>query len=144
MKTNLSVDCCNEHGMRHSPRNTHPSCAPVTIPKDDRFYSPLRRTCMNYVRSVPAMRTDCTFGPREQVSITQYCLSVFNCKRINNYTRTPVVSTEICSGMGMWDKSGYNDKQKNIVFFLKPTENFLKIRHYCACVSSSIRENTHT
>lgn len=67
MKTNKSVDCCNEHGMKQSPRYTHTSCAPIIIPKDDRFFSPLRRTCMNYVRSVPAMRNDCTFGPREQV-----------------------------------------------------------------------------
>lgn len=67
VKTNKSVDCCNEIGMKQSPRYTHPSCAPITIPKDDRFFSPLRRTCMNYVRSVAAMRTDCTFGPREQV-----------------------------------------------------------------------------
>ncbi|XP_022164640.1 peroxidase-like [Myzus persicae] len=68
LKTNKSVDCCNENGMKQSPRYTHPSCAPIIIPKDDRFFSPLRRTCMNYVRSVPAMRTDCTFGPREQLN----------------------------------------------------------------------------
>jgi len=68
VKTNKSVDCCNENGMKQSPRYTHPSCAPIIIPKNDGFFSPLRRTCMNYVRSIPAMRTDCTFGPREQVS----------------------------------------------------------------------------
>ncbi|VVC41836.1 Hypothetical protein CINCED_3A019850 [Cinara cedri] len=68
LKTNKSVDCCNEHGMKQSPRHTHSSCAPIIISKEDRFFSPLRRTCMNYVRSMPAMRTDCTFGPREQLN----------------------------------------------------------------------------
>ncbi|KAF0746289.1 Uncharacterized protein FWK35_00020149, partial [Aphis craccivora] len=68
LQTNKSVDCCNEDGMKQLPRYTHASCAPIIIPKDDKFFSPLRRTCMNYVRSMPAMRTDCTFGPREQLN----------------------------------------------------------------------------
>ncbi|XP_029348684.1 peroxidase-like, partial [Acyrthosiphon pisum] len=42
----------------------------VEIPEDDHFFVlPLtRRSCMNYVRSVAAMRSDCTFGPREQMN----------------------------------------------------------------------------
>jgi hypothetical protein len=45
----------------------HPLCAPIKIADTDPYFRPLRRTCMNYVRSAPTLRTDCTFGPREQV-----------------------------------------------------------------------------
>ncbi|XP_050520848.1 peroxidase-like [Daktulosphaira vitifoliae] len=68
LKTNKSVDCCNEYGTKLAPRHTHPACAPIIIPMDDPFFSSQRRTCMNYVRSVPAIRPDCTFGPREQLN----------------------------------------------------------------------------
>ncbi|XP_050443541.1 peroxidase-like [Adelges cooleyi] len=68
LKTNKSVDCCSENGVKLAPRHTHPSCAPISIPADDPFFSSKHRTCMNYVRSVPAVRPDCTFGPREQLN----------------------------------------------------------------------------
>jgi len=47
----------------------------LEIPVDDRiFVRPFqKKVCMNYVRSVPAVRSDCTFGPREQVTaISKY------------------------------------------------------------------------
>ena len=42
---------------------------PITVPQNDPFYSKYRQQCMNYVRSLVAMRPDCHFGPAEQVSV---------------------------------------------------------------------------
>jgi len=46
------------------------SCKPLYIPVEDRLCKPDPLNClkcMNYIRSRPAMRTNCTFGPMEQV-----------------------------------------------------------------------------
>jgi len=42
---------------------------PISVPQNDPFYSKYRQLCMNYVRSLTAMRPDCHFGPAEQVSV---------------------------------------------------------------------------
>lgn len=42
---------------------------PISVPNNDPFYSKYRQRCMNYVRSLMAMRPDCHFGPAEQVSV---------------------------------------------------------------------------
>ncbi|XP_025192716.1 uncharacterized protein LOC112592779, partial [Melanaphis sacchari] len=65
---NTFVKCCNEdNGMMHYTLNKYvESCNPIPIPTDDVFYEPKLQSCMNYVRSVPAMRSDCTFGHIEQ------------------------------------------------------------------------------
>lgn len=47
------IRCCN-----FSDDLNHPECFPV-------FY---KQTCMEYVRSCPAIRTGCTLGPREQIN----------------------------------------------------------------------------
>ena len=51
----------------------HPDCAPIEIPPTDRFYSQFNATCMEFVRSSPASRSDCSLGPRDQINqITSY------------------------------------------------------------------------
>jgi len=60
--------CCRQDGGFLAPRYIHPACMPITVPQNDPFYSKYRQVCMNYVRSLIAMRPDCHFGPAEQVS----------------------------------------------------------------------------
>jgi len=73
---NKSVKCCSEDGVELSPQDWNELCMQVIIPntfrKPDPFYSfpeklGLDFRCMNYVRSAPAVRSDCTFGIKEQV-----------------------------------------------------------------------------
>ncbi|VVC27231.1 Haem peroxidase,Haem peroxidase, animal type [Cinara cedri] len=68
VSTEDSILCCDAYGTQFYPRFTHPFCAPIMIPKNDSIYSVPRYTCMNYVRSRATMRSDCTFGPREQLN----------------------------------------------------------------------------
>lgn len=63
-----SITCCRHDGGFPAPRYIHPACMPVSIPTNDPFYSKYRQRCMNYVRSVNAMRPDCHFGPAEQMN----------------------------------------------------------------------------
>ncbi|KAF2367819.1 hypothetical protein FHG87_001411 [Trinorchestia longiramus] len=61
------ISCCNQGNFR--PRQElHPDCLPIEISPTDRFYSRFGQRCMNFVRSMPAMRRGCTFGPREQMN----------------------------------------------------------------------------
>ncbi|NP_001164313.1 peroxidase precursor [Tribolium castaneum] len=63
-----TIECCASSGNHLSPRYIHPFCAPISVPSDDRYYAQHGLDCMTYVRSVPAFRHDCTFGPLEQVN----------------------------------------------------------------------------
>ena len=46
---------------------------PISIPSYDPFYSRFNQSCMEFVRSSPAPRPDCTLGPRDQINqITSY------------------------------------------------------------------------
>ena len=67
-ETKIPVRCCNDYERNLSPRDTYDLCMEIVIPNSDRFFDTHIRRCMNYVRSAPAMRPDCTFGPREQVT----------------------------------------------------------------------------
>lgn len=67
------INCCYDRNATDLPSSLrHKLCMPIEMASGDKFYSlPSSRTlmtCMNYVRSVPAMRPECTFGPREQVT----------------------------------------------------------------------------
>lgn len=66
--TEKSIDCCTETGDSLTPRYIHPFCQAIEIPDDDPYYSKLRIKCMNYVRSMLAVNSDCTFGPYEQLN----------------------------------------------------------------------------
>lgn len=64
-----TIECCEPGGYNLSPRYIHPFCVPIAVPLDDRYYSKHNVECMPYVRSIAAIRSDCSFGPIEQVSI---------------------------------------------------------------------------
>uniref|UniRef100_A0A6P7F5B2 Peroxidase-like n=1 Tax=Diabrotica virgifera virgifera TaxID=50390 RepID=A0A6P7F5B2_DIAVI len=63
---NDSFTCCGTDGYEIAPRYKHPLCMPVQISSDDTFYSKKYVQCMHYVRSLPAMRSDCSIGYLEQ------------------------------------------------------------------------------
>ncbi|KAK7872169.1 hypothetical protein R5R35_001733 [Gryllus longicercus] len=69
-----SIMCCDHEGQDLMPRHTHPACMPIEVPQNDPFYSRRHMTCMNYVRSVTAMRPDCSFGPAEQMNQVSHYL----------------------------------------------------------------------
>ena len=66
VKRNKSVSCCSYDRIELSPSHTHELCMQVKMSGEDPFFRNNIR-CMNYVRSVPALSSDCTFGPKEQV-----------------------------------------------------------------------------
>ncbi|XP_060859433.1 LOW QUALITY PROTEIN: peroxidase-like [Metopolophium dirhodum] len=72
MNRKKPVICCNENDNKYGPDDTNELCLPISIPNDDPFFFNRKRYfgnyCMNYVRSMPAVRSDCTFGPREQMN----------------------------------------------------------------------------
>ncbi|XP_046610472.1 uncharacterized protein LOC124300423 isoform X1 [Neodiprion virginianus] len=65
--------CLNGGGSFQPPDFMHPECLPIPVPATDRFYGPLGVRCLEFVRSGPAPREDCGFGPRDQLSgVTSY------------------------------------------------------------------------
>ncbi|XP_015600667.1 peroxidase isoform X3 [Cephus cinctus] len=68
------ISCCHENGGMLSPRHIHPDCAPISIAEDDPVYGKHSVRCMNYVRSMPIIRPDCTFGPAEQINQVSHFL----------------------------------------------------------------------
>lgn len=63
-----TIECCESDGGNLSPRYIHPFCAPISVPDDDHFYSKYGLECMPYVRSVAALKSDCSLGPIEQMN----------------------------------------------------------------------------
>ncbi|XP_033215658.1 uncharacterized protein LOC117172036 [Belonocnema kinseyi] len=66
--------CCLDRGAGfQSPEFMHPDCLPIAVSPRDTFFSRLGVRCLEFMRSGPAPREDCEFGPREQVSqVTSY------------------------------------------------------------------------
>ena len=62
------ISCCRSDGNPLSPRYVHPDCSPITVPDRDPVYGQHYVRCMNYVRSLPVLKSECTFGPAEQAS----------------------------------------------------------------------------
>ncbi|XP_029341367.1 peroxidase-like [Acyrthosiphon pisum] len=66
------VICCSDGGSPLIPSDTNNLCLPIKITREDPFFfNPKRYVgnyCMNYVRSMPAVRSDCTFGTKEQMN----------------------------------------------------------------------------
>ncbi|CAG9766731.1 unnamed protein product [Ceutorhynchus assimilis] len=65
--TDSPIECCSKDGDKLSPRYVHPFCSPIPV-YDDKKYAKEGVTCLNYVRSIPAIRSDCTFGASDQVN----------------------------------------------------------------------------
>ncbi|XP_018343646.1 PREDICTED: peroxidase-like isoform X1 [Trachymyrmex septentrionalis] len=68
------ISCCQPDGDTLSPRHVHPDCAPISIPDHDPVYGDHYVRCMNYVRSLPVLRSECTFGPVEQMNQVSHFL----------------------------------------------------------------------
>lgn len=66
--TGNTIECCSTEGSNLSPRYIHPFCSPISVPSNDKYYSSQGLDCMSYVRSIPALRPDCSFGPTDQVN----------------------------------------------------------------------------
>ncbi|XP_060858578.1 peroxidase-like [Metopolophium dirhodum] len=71
-KDNRFVDCCDkDKSIQYTLNKNIRSCKPIFIPGGDWFFKPDLfdyKDCMNYVRSRPAVNSDCTFGPMEQMN----------------------------------------------------------------------------
>ncbi|CAG0891231.1 unnamed protein product [Cyprideis torosa] len=65
---NTGIRCCSNRGNFLTPELQHPACNPIPIAEDDKFFRQKGQVCMEFVRSLPAPRPDCTFGPREQMN----------------------------------------------------------------------------
>jgi len=67
------LKCCSDDGHTLDNALLHPDCKPIVVPTDDKFYSAYNVTCMEFVRSAPTPRHDCSLGPRDQLNqITSY------------------------------------------------------------------------
>ena len=66
MMNGSGIMCC-QNGTFLPRSLTHPACYPIAIPPKDPFFSRLGHTCMPFVRSLPAPRSGCNFGIRNQV-----------------------------------------------------------------------------
>ncbi|XP_012141528.2 salivary peroxidase/catechol oxidase isoform X2 [Megachile rotundata] len=68
------ISCCQPDGSALSPRHVHPDCSEITVPDQDPVYGEHYVRCMNYVRSLPVLKSDCTFGPTEQMNQASHFL----------------------------------------------------------------------
>nr|XP_012152649.1 PREDICTED: uncharacterized protein LOC100875470 [Megachile rotundata] len=66
--------CCLKFGSGFQPPEfMHPECLPISVSSKDSFFGPLGVKCLEFVRSGPAPKEDCEFGPREQLTqVTSY------------------------------------------------------------------------
>ncbi len=64
------IRCCGTDGRPLPEGLRHRDCAPIDLAEDDEFFSRFNRTCMEFVRSSPAARPDCSLGPRDQVKFS--------------------------------------------------------------------------
>ncbi|XP_071637143.1 uncharacterized protein [Temnothorax longispinosus] len=66
--------CCLQGGIGfQSPEFMHPECLPIAVNQRDNFYGPLGVRCLEFLRSGPAPKEGCEFGPREQLTqVTSY------------------------------------------------------------------------
>lgn len=66
------ISCCRD-GKILEAENLHPDCFPINLPRNDHIFGRFGDSCMEFVRSLPAPRPECNFGPREQLNqITGY------------------------------------------------------------------------
>ncbi|XP_011344830.1 peroxidase-like isoform X2 [Ooceraea biroi] len=74
VSTGKPISCCQPDGDTLSPRHIHPDCSPISVPDRDPVYGEHYVRCMNYVRSLPVLRSECTFGPVEQMNQVSHFL----------------------------------------------------------------------
>lgn len=66
--TGEPIQCCDSAGFTLSPRHIHPDCMHVELGLVDPIYEKHFVNCMSYVRSQPALRSDCSLGYMEQMN----------------------------------------------------------------------------
>ncbi|PSN41980.1 hypothetical protein C0J52_10520 [Blattella germanica] len=66
-QSGTGLSCCRE-GNVIEPRLRHPDCFPIPLPQNDHIFARFNEHCMEFVRSLPAPRPECNFGPREQMN----------------------------------------------------------------------------
>lgn len=63
----VGLSCCKDGDVIQQSLR-HPDCFPIDIANNDRVFSRFGERCMEFVRSLPAPRPECNFGPREQMN----------------------------------------------------------------------------
>lgn len=76
VSTGKPISCCRSDGNTLSPRYVHPDCSVIMVPDRDPIYGQHYVRCMNYVRSLPVLKAECTFGPAEQVYLTFFVINL--------------------------------------------------------------------
>lgn len=74
MSNGMPISCCSDDGNELQPRHLHPDCNIIPIENQDPIYSSHSIRCMSYVRSLPVLRSDCSFGPLEQMNQVSHFL----------------------------------------------------------------------
>ncbi|XP_058794605.1 peroxidase-like isoform X2 [Phymastichus coffea] len=72
--TGKPISCCGDDGQWPLPRHVHPNCAAIPVAENDPDYGEHRVRCLNYVRSMPVLKSDCSFGPAEQMNQVSHFL----------------------------------------------------------------------
>ncbi|XP_003425663.1 peroxidase isoform X3 [Nasonia vitripennis] len=72
--TGKAISCCRNDGQWPLPRYIHPDCDAISVSDNDPIYGKHNIRCLNYVRSLPVLRSDCTFGPAEQMNQVSHFL----------------------------------------------------------------------
>ncbi|XP_065211575.1 peroxidase-like [Planococcus citri] len=71
-QSGFGISCCR-NGKPIEASLRHPDCFAIEMPSNDHMFSKFGEQCMEFVRSLPAPRPECNFGPREQMNqITGY------------------------------------------------------------------------
>lgn len=73
------ISCCTPDNKHQSWELRHPHCFTLDILPGDAFYRQFRVECINFVRSMVAPRSDCTFGYAEQLNQVFALYSVVHC-----------------------------------------------------------------
>jgi len=74
-----SVQCCYPNGSTIPQDLADKSCLPIPISPDDEFFNAngtVRKTCMNFVRSITGPRLDCSLGYADQVNTKTHWLDL--------------------------------------------------------------------
>lgn len=66
-QSGFGISCCRS-GRVIEPSLRHPDCFAIELPRNDHVFARFGEQCMEFVRSLPAPRPECNFGPREQVN----------------------------------------------------------------------------
>ncbi|KAK9874569.1 hypothetical protein WA026_005402 [Henosepilachna vigintioctopunctata] len=62
------IECCDNEGRTNSPRYMHEFCLPIRISELNEYYATKDVTCLSYVRSMPAVGSDCSLGSTHQIN----------------------------------------------------------------------------